>query len=190
MSSSSLVNPYHVKNLPGRKTDVADAVWLAQLLECGLLRGSFVAPPVIARLRDLTRYRKKLIEDRAREVQRVQKALEIAGVKLDSVVSDVLGKAGRRMLEALITGERDVEVIAEMAVTRMRPKIPQLQLALESRFDDHNALMVPMHFTHIDHLVHPSIGSTGRWSASSPLSLNRSGGCARCLGSVNAPPSS
>ena len=147
-----LVNAHHVKNLPGRKTDVNDAVWLAQLLECGLLRGSFVPSPVIARLRDLTRYRKKLIEDRAREVQRVQKALEIAGVKLDSVVSDVMGKAARRMLDALIVGERDVEVIAEMALTRMRPKIPELQLALESRFDDHNALMVSMHFGHIDHL--------------------------------------
>jgi transposase len=147
-----LVNAHHVKNLPGRKTDVNDAVWLAQLLECGLLRGSFVPSPVIARLRDLTRYRKKLIEDRAREVQRVQKALEIAGVKLDSVVSDVMGKAARRMLDALIVGERDVEVIAEMALTRMRPKIPELQLALESRFDDHNALMVSMHFAHIDHL--------------------------------------
>jgi len=147
-----LVNAHHVKNLPGRKTDVNDAVWLAQLLECGLLRGSFVPSPVIARLRDLTRYRKKLIEDRAREVQRVQKALEIAGVKLDSVVSDVMGKAARRMLDALIVGERDVEVIAEMALTRMRPKIPELQLALESRFDDHNALMVSMHLGHIDHL--------------------------------------
>ena len=147
-----LVNAHHVKNLPGRKTDVSDAVWLAQLLECGLLRGSFVPSPVIARLRDLTRYRKKLIEDRAREVQRVQKALEIAGVKLDSVVSDVMGKAARRILDALIVGERDVEVIAEMALTRMRPKIPELQLALESHFDDHNALMVSMHFAHIDHL--------------------------------------
>ena len=147
-----LVNPHHVKNLPGRKTDVNDAMWLAQLLECGLLRGSFVAPPVIARLRDLTRYRNKLVQDRAREIQRVQKALEIAGVKLDSVVSDVLGKAARRMLEALIAGERDVEVMAEMALTRMRPKIPELQLALEGRFDDHNALMLSMHFAHIDHL--------------------------------------
>ena len=147
-----LVNAHHVKNLPGRKTDVNDAVWLAQLLECGLLRGSFVPSPVIARLRDLTRYRKKLIEDRAREVQRVQKALEIAGVKLDSVVSDVMGKAARRMLDALIVGERDVEVMAEMALTRMRPRIPELRLALESRFDDHNALMVSMHFAHIDHL--------------------------------------
>src|ERR1700676_5199428 len=85
-----LVNARHVKNLPGRKTDVSDAAWLAQLAECGLLRGSFVPPPVIGELRDLTRYRKKLIEDRAKEVQRVQKVLEDAGIKLESVVTDVL----------------------------------------------------------------------------------------------------
>jgi transposase len=148
-----LVNAHHVKNLPGRKTDVADAVWLAQLLECGLLRGSFVPPPVIARLRDLTRYRKRLIQDRSREIQRVQKVLEIAGVKLDSVVSDVMGKSARRMLEALIAGVRDVEAMADMALTRMRPKMAELQLALESRFDDHHALMLSMHLRHIDHLT-------------------------------------
>ena len=104
-----LVNAQHVKNLPGRKTDVNDACWLAQLLECGLLRGSFVPPPVIARLRDLTRYRTKLVQDRAREIQRVQKVLETAGIKLESVVSDVMGKAARRMVGALAAGERDVE---------------------------------------------------------------------------------
>jgi len=147
-----LVNPQHVKNVPGRKTDVQDAVWLAQLLECGLLRGSFVPPPAIARLRDLTRYRRKLVEDRVRETQRVQKVLEIAGVKLDSVVADVMGKSARRMLDALICGERDVEMMADMALTRMRPKIAELQLALESRFSDHHALMLSMHLGHIDHL--------------------------------------
>jgi len=98
-----LVNAQHVKNLPGRKTDVNDACWLAQLLECGLLRGSFVPPPVIARLRDLSRYRTKLVQDRAREVQRVQKLLETAGIKLDSVVSDVMGKAARRMRCSTVT---------------------------------------------------------------------------------------
>ena len=117
-----LVNAHHVKNLPGRKTDVSDAAWLTQLAECGLLRGSFVPPPVIAQLRDLTRYRKKLVEDRAKETQRVQKALEDAGIKLDSVVTDVLGKASRRMLDALIAGECDPEVLADMALTRMRPR--------------------------------------------------------------------
>ena len=147
-----LVNAHHVKNLPGRKTDVSDAAWLAQLAECGLLRGSFVPPPVIAQLRDLTRYRKKLIEDRAKETQRVQKVLEDAGIKLDSVVTDVLGKASRRMLDALIAGERDPEVLADMALTRMRPRIPELRQALLGRFDEHHALMIRMHLDHVDHL--------------------------------------
>jgi transposase len=147
-----LVNAYHVKNLPGRKTDVGDAAWLAQLGECGLLRGSFVPPPVIARLRDLTRYRKKLVEDRAKETQRVQKVLEDAGIKLDSVVTDVFGEASRRMLDALVAGERDPEVLAEMALTRMRPKIPELRQALLGRFNDHHAVMIRMHLAHVDHL--------------------------------------
>jgi transposase len=148
-----LVNAQHVKNLPGRKTDVADACWLAQLLECGLLRGSFVPTPVMGRLRDLTRYRTKLVQERAREAQRVQKTLEDAGIKLDSVVSDVLGKSAREMIEALIAGERDVEVLAQMSRTRMRPKIPELRLALEGRFGEHHALMLRMHLDHIDQLT-------------------------------------
>ena len=147
-----LVNARHVKNLPGRKTDVSDAAWLAQLAECGLLRGSFVPPPVIAELRDLTRYRKKLVEDRAKEVQRVQKTLEDAGIKLESVVTDVMGKAARRMIEALIAGERDPEVLADMALTRMRPRIPDLRLALVGRFGAHHAVMLKAHLSHIDYL--------------------------------------
>jgi len=147
-----LVNAQHVKAVPGRKTDVADAAWLAQLLECGLLRGSFVPPPVIARLRDLTRYRKKLVEDRARETQRIQKLLEDAGIKLDSVVSDVLGKSARQMLEALIAGTRDPGVLADMARTRMRPKIPELRRALQGRFGSHHAFLLRVHLDHIDHL--------------------------------------
>ena len=147
-----LVNAYAVKNMPGRKTDVADAVWLAELGECGLLRPSFVPPPVIAQLRDLTRYRKKLIEERARETQRIQKLLEDAGIKLDSVVSDILGVSARQMLEALIAGVRDVAALAELARTRMRPKIPQLRQALEGRFGAHHALMLRMHLEHVDQL--------------------------------------
>ena len=147
-----LVNAQHVKAVPGRKTDVADASWLAQLLECGLLRGSFVPPPVIARLRDLTRYRKKLVEDRAKETQRIQKLLEDAGIKLDSVVSDVLGKSAREMLEALIAGQRDPDALADMARTRMRPKIPELRRALAGRFGEHHALLLHVHLDHIDHL--------------------------------------
>ncbi len=148
-----LVNAHHVKNLPGRKTDVADAAWLAQLLECGLLRGSFVPPPVIARLRDLTRYRTRLVQDRAREIQRVQKMLEIAGVKLGSVVSDVTGKAARRMLDALIAGNTDVDAMADMALTRMRPKIAELRLALEADVTDHHRLMLSLHLGHVDQLT-------------------------------------
>jgi transposase len=147
-----LCNAHHVKNLPGRKTDVGDAVWLCQLLECGLLRGSFVPPTEIAQMRDLTRYRTKLVQDRARETQRIQKLLEDANIKLDSVVSDVLGKSAREMLEALMAGERDVEVMADMARTRMRSKRPDLRLALEGRFSGHHALMLGMHLDHIDHL--------------------------------------
>jgi transposase len=147
-----LANAHAVKNMPGRKTDVADAEWLARLCECGLLRASFVPPPVIAELRDLTRYRKKLIEERSREIQRVQKLLEDAGIKLDSVVSDILGVSARGMLEALIAGVRDVEALAELAQTRMRPKIPQLRRALDGRFGVHHALMLQMHLDHIDQL--------------------------------------
>jgi transposase len=147
-----LANARHVKNLPGRKSDASDAAWLAQLLECGLLRGSFVPPREIARLRDLTRYRTTVVKERAREVQRLQKLLEDAGIKLDSVATDVQGLACRRMIEALIAGERDPDVLADMALTRMRPKIPLLREALVGRFEEHHALMARMHLDHIDEL--------------------------------------
>lgn len=148
-----LVNPAHFKNLPGRKTDVKDSEWLTQLLECGLLRGSFIPPADIAKLRDLTRYRTRIIGERVRETQRVQKLLEDAGIKLDSVVTDILGVSGRRMLEALIAGERDPEVLAEMAMARMRAKIGTLREALVGRFNDHHAFLLRMHLNHIDELV-------------------------------------
>lgn len=147
-----LVNPHHSKNLPGRKTDVKDAQWLAQLLECGLLRGSFVPPKAVAQLRDLTRYRTKLLQERTREVQRLQKLLEDSGVKLDSVVSDLMGKSAREMIEALIAGERDPDTLAEKARTRMRPKIGVLREALVGRFDEHHGLMARMHLDHINQL--------------------------------------
>ena len=102
-----LVNARHVKILPGRKTDVGAAAWLCELLECGLLRGSFVPPPQIRELRDLVRYRKRLIQAHGAEGQRIQKTLEDAGIKLDSVAADVLGVSGRAMLKALVVGERD-----------------------------------------------------------------------------------
>jgi transposase len=146
-----LVNAQHIKKVPGRKTDVQDAEWLEQLLECGLLRGSFVPPPVIRDLRDLTRY--QLIEDRSREVLRVHKVLESAGIKLSSVTSDTIGVSGRHMLEALISGARDPEALAEMALRSMRRKIPKLRKALaSSRFRDHHVVMLRAHLDHIDHL--------------------------------------
>jgi transposase len=147
-----LCNAHHVKRVPGRKTDVSDAAWLAQLCEVGLLTGSFVPPPEIARLRDLTRYRKKLINERGRETQRIQKLLEDTGIKLDNVANDILGKSARAMLEALIDGERDPAVLAELARTRMRAKLPELRLALGGRFNDHHALMLRLHLDHVDHL--------------------------------------
>jgi transposase len=147
-----LVNARHVKILPGRKTDVCDAAWLAELLEHGLLRGSFVPPAAIRELRDLTRYRKRLIQAHSAECQRIQKTLEDAGIKLDSVATDVLGVSGRAMLEALVAGERDPGVLAELAKGRLRSKLPQLRQALRGRFRAHHALLVRLALAHLEHL--------------------------------------
>jgi transposase len=153
-----LVNARHVKILPGRKTDVADAAWLAELLEHGLLRGSFVPPPVVRQLRDLTRYRKRLIQAHTGETQRLHKTLEDAGIKLDSVAADVLGVSGRAMLKALVAGERDPVVLAELAKGKLRKKLPQLRLALAGRFGEHHALLVGLSLAHLEHLE----GAIGR----------------------------
>ena len=147
-----LVNARHVKILPGRKTDVADAAWLAELLEHGLLRGSFVPPPAIRQLRDLTRSRKKLVQAHTAEAQRVQKTLEDAGIKLDSVAADVLGVSGRAMLAALVAGERDPKTLAELAKGKLRKKLPQLRQALTGRFGDHHGLLVGLSLAHLEHL--------------------------------------
>jgi transposase len=147
-----LVNARHVKILPGRKTDVADAAWLAELLEHGLLRGSFVPPPAVRQLRDLTRYRKKLIQAHTAETQRVHKTLEDAGIKLDSVAADVLGVSGRAMLAALVAGERDPVELAALAKGKLRKKLPQLRQALRGRFGDHHALLVGLSLEHLEHL--------------------------------------
>jgi transposase len=147
-----LVNAQHVKILPGRKSDVLDAEWLAELLEHGLLRGSFVPPPVIRELRDLTRYRKRLIQAHTAECQRIQKTLEDAGIKLDSVASEVLGVSGRAMLTALIAGERDPQVLAELAKGTLRKKIPALRQALHGRFGEHHALLIGLCLEHTTHL--------------------------------------
>lgn len=137
-----LVNPTHVKRVPGRKTDVKDSEWLAELLEYGLLAGSFVPPKPIRELRDVTRYRTRVVQERARETLRVHKVLEDAGIKLAAVASDALGASGRMMIEALIAGVRDPEVLAEMAKARMRRKIPELRRALVGRFNEHHAALL------------------------------------------------
>lgn len=147
-----LVNARHVKMVPGRKTDVCDAQWLADLFEHGLLQGSFVPPEPIRELRDLTRYRKRLIQDRAREGQRAARILEDAGIKLDSVASDILGVSGRAMLRALIDGERDPDVLAELAKGKLRNKRDELRQALRGRFRRHHAELLGLQLAHIEHL--------------------------------------
>jgi transposase len=147
-----LINARQVKAMPGRKTDVSDSVWLAQLAECGLLRASFVPPPAIRQLRDLTRYRSVLADEQTREAQRLEKELEDAGIKLSCFTTDILGVSGRAMIEALIRGERDPHVLAEMARGRMRPKIPHLVEAMIGRFGEHHAFLCRMHLDHIDAL--------------------------------------
>ena len=118
-----LLNAAHLRTVPGRKTDVADSVWICQLVEHGLVRPSFVPPKPIRELRDLTRYRKALIQERTREAQRLQKVLEDAGIKLGTVASDVLGVSGRAMLDALVAGTHDPAVLAELAKGRLRTKL-------------------------------------------------------------------
>jgi transposase len=147
-----LVNARHVKQVPGRKTDVKDAEWLCQLLEAGLLRASFVPPKPIRALRQLTRYRKAQIKERQREAQRLHKALEDTGIKLDCVASDILGKSGRAMLDALCRGTTDPEVLADLAQGKLRKKIPQLKRALEGRFEPLHALLVSSILAHLDFL--------------------------------------
>jgi transposase len=147
-----LVNARHVKQVPGRKTDVSDAEWLCRLLEAGLLSASLVPPKPIRRLRNLTRYRKTQIAERQREVNRLHKALEDAGIKLDCVAADILGKSGRDMLDALVAGERDPEVLANLARRQMRRKIPALREALTGHFDAHHRLWIGSILRHIDFL--------------------------------------
>jgi len=147
-----LVNARHVKILPGRKTDVGDAAWLCELLEHGLLRGSFVPPAPIRELRDLTRYRKRLVQQHSSVVQRIEKALEDAGIKLGSVASDVTGVSGRTMLRALLGGKRDPDVLAELARGTLRKKIPQLRETLYGRFKEHHAFLIELALDHLEHL--------------------------------------
>jgi transposase len=147
-----LLNARHLRNVPGRKSDLKDAQWIAQLVEHGLVRPSFVPPKPIRELRNLTRYRKAQIDERGREAQRLDKVLQDAGVKLSSVATDILGKSGRDMLNALVAGTRDPEVLAELARGKLRAKIPALREALLGRFSDHHALLVSTVLAKLDFL--------------------------------------
>lgn len=147
-----LVNAAHMRNVPGRKTDVQDCAWIAQRLEHGLLRGSVVPPVPIRELRGLTRYRKVMIQERTREANRLHKVLQDAGVKLASVATDILGQSGRAMLEALVAGTTDPAVLAELARGRLRSKLPALREALAGRFRAHHAFLVGQILAHLDYL--------------------------------------
>lgn len=148
-----LVNARQVKNLPGRKTDVSDAAWLAQLGAHGLVRPSFVPPEPIRELRDLTRARTTATRERGRVVQRLEKLLEDTGIKLSAVASDIMGVSGRAMLEALIAGEHDPHTLADLAKRKLRNKIPELTEALTGRFREHHAFLTRLHLDHYDQLT-------------------------------------
>src|SRR5438046_5062556 len=147
-----LVNAEHIKQVPGRKTDVKDCQWIAQLLQHGLLKASFVPPQPIRELRDLTRQRTQLIQEHTAAANRIQKVLEDANIKLAGVATDVLGASGRDMLEALIAGETDPARLADLARKRLRAKIPALRQALQGRVTDHHRFLLRMHLDHITHL--------------------------------------
>jgi len=147
-----LVNAQHVKHVPGRKTDVQDAEWLAELLRYGLLKPSFIPAKPQRDLRDLTRYRTTLVEERARLVNRVQKLLESANIKLAAVATDVLGVSGRRMLEGLVAGQSDPATLAELAKGRLRTKLPELRQALAGVVDEHHRYLLAQQLAHLDFL--------------------------------------
>jgi len=148
----SVYNAQHVKNVPGRKSDLSDAMWLADVVAHGMVRASFVPPEPIRELRDLSRYRKTQVDTRAKEIQRLEKVLQDACVKISSVASTVWSKSARRMIEALIAGERDPVVLAELALGKMRPKIRQLTEALAANWRPHHSLVATQIIAHIDHL--------------------------------------
>ena len=147
-----LVNPRHMKQVPGRKTDVKDAEWIAQLLACGLLRGSFIPPKPIRELRDLTRQRSQLVAEKASVANRIQKVLEDANIKLAGVATDVLGVSGRAMIRALIAGQEDPEQLAELARRRLRRKLPELRAALRGRVSAHHRFLLGHLMSHLEAL--------------------------------------
>jgi len=147
-----LVNAHHIKQVPGRKTDVRDSEWIAQLLQHGLLRASFIPPRPTRELRDLTRQRTQLLNERTAVINRIQKVLEDANIKLGSVATDALGVSGRLMIEAIIRGEYDPLKLADLARMRLRKKIPQLQQALRGSVTEHHRFLLRTQMNHLDHL--------------------------------------
>jgi transposase len=147
-----VVNATHIKAVPGRKTDVKDCEWIADLLAHGLLKGGFVPPEPIRDLRDLTRYRTSLIEERTREVNRLHKLLETANIKLSSVASNIMGLSAHMMLKSLLEGTTDPDVLADLARGRLRKKLPELRKALEGRFRPHHRILLETILAHIDFL--------------------------------------
>jgi transposase len=147
-----LCNAHHVKQVPGRKTDVKDCEWLAQLLQHGLLKGSFIPPRPVRELRDLTRHRAKLTDQKTAVANRIHKVLEDANIKLSSVASDVLGASGRSMIQAIIDGEEDAKTLAELAQQQLRGKIPELEPALEGTLNDHHRFQLKQLFEHLRYL--------------------------------------
>ena len=147
-----LCNAQHVKNVPGRKSDLSDAEWLADVAAHGMVRPSFVPPPEIRELRELTRYRKTQIDERAREIQRLEKTLQDAGIKVTSVASSVWSVSSRKIVEALIAGERDPIKLASLAVGRLRPKTAELEEALAGHFGPHHGMVCAQVIEHIDFL--------------------------------------
>ena len=174
--------------VPGRKTDIRDAQWLCQLLDAGLLRASLVPPKPVRTLRNLTRYRKSQIRDRQREMNRLHKVMQDTGIKLDCVVTDMMGKSGRAMLDALVSGTTDPVVLSDLARGQLRKKLPALRAALEGRFDGEHVLVVGRILRTSTTSTRRSTSSRARSSSSSALSRRRSSCCARSPVSAAVPP--
>jgi len=166
-----VVNAQHIKKVPGRKTDMKDAEWIAQLLQCGLLKPSFVPDRQQRELRDLTRQQTKLVQQRNAVGNRIQKVLETANIKLGSVASEVMGVSGRKMIEALIGGEKDVSKLAQLAERRLRQKIPQLQRALEGEMTEHHRFLLRQLLDQYDFLEKEIARTSERLGAVAPPSF-------------------
>ena len=166
-----LINAQDLKKVPGRKTDMKDAEWIAQLLQCGLLRPSFVPDRRQRELRDLTRQQTKLVQQRNAVDNRIQKVLETANIKLGSVASDVMGVSGRKMIEALIAGEKDVTVLADLAQRQLRGKIPELQRALEGELTEHHRFLLRQLLGQYDFLEKEIASVSERLGAVAPPSF-------------------